>query len=168
MTSLLDIGPLTEEVEIRGVTLVVQGLTAGHLFQLFAEYPDMRKLLDGKPDSSPQEIMLALAPDLIAKIIAMATGQANNKEVEAKAKTMGASDQLTILTAVQKLSVPEGISPFVDRVTQLMQGSTPPTVSARTSSPSSVNTATRSPVPFSASLQTDTPGMKLGRVPRAN
>ena len=74
MTSLLDIGPLTEEVEVRGVKLEVQGLTAGHIFQLFAEFPDMRKLLDSKQGNA-QEVMLTLAPDLIAKIIAMAVGK---------------------------------------------------------------------------------------------
>ena len=119
MNSLLDIGPLTEEVEIRGIKITVQGLTAGHLFQLFAEFPDMRKLLQ-VGEGSPQTIMLQLAPDLIAKIIAIATGMAGNAEVEAKAKTMGASDQLAVIAAVQRLSFPDGIGPFVERVTQLM------------------------------------------------
>ena len=59
MTSLLDIGPLTEEVEIRGTKLNIQGLTAGHLFQLFAEFPEMRKILElqaGQPAGGAAEI----------------------------------------------------------------------------------------------------------------
>ena len=165
MNSLLDIGPLTEEVEIRGIKITVQGLTAGHLFQLFAEFPDMRKLLQ-VGEGSPQTIMLQLAPDLIAKIIAIATGMAGNAEVEAKAKTMGASDQLAVIAAVQRLSFPDGIGPFVERVTQLM-GSAAATLPEAVSL-DSLNSATKSHVPFSASLQMDTPGMMRGPARRVN
>jgi len=164
MTSLLDIGPLTEEVEIRGTKLTIQGLTAGHLFQLFSEFPDMRKLLDAK-SGNPQEVLLSLAPDLIAKIIAMATGSPHDKAAEAKAKTMGASDQLTIISAVQQLSFPEGIGPFVDRVTRLMVAQTE---SFSTASPASSNSTTTSRAAFSASLQTDTPAGLRGVARRVN
>ena len=111
MTSLLDIGPLTEEMELHGVKLTIQGLTAGHIFQLFSKFPDMRKLLDAK-QGSPQEVMLTLAPELIAKIIAMATGQSNNKEIEAKAKTMGAGDQLVDPCGGAEAVVPRRHRPF--------------------------------------------------------
>lgn len=165
MASLLDIGPLTEEVEIRGARLTVQGLTAGHIFQLFAEFPEMRVLLEmGQAD--PKEVMLRLAPDLLGRIIAIGTGSPNDKEVEAKAKTMGASDQLAILSAVFRLSFPQGIGPFVDSITKMVSATMtelPPDGlgdSARAAMPS--------PAPFSASLQTDTPGMLLGRRPRVN
>lgn len=169
MTSLLDIGPLTEEVEIRGTKLEVQGLTAGHLFQLFAEFPDMRRLLDAKK-GNPQDVMLSLAPDLIAKIIAIATGQPHNKETEAKAKTMGAGDQLSILAAVQRLSFPEGIGPFVDRVTKLLTSSSAglSPILATPPLPASSNSSTSSPASFSASLQTDTPAGMRGHARRDN
>jgi hypothetical protein len=166
MTSLLDIGPLTEEVEIRGTKLTVQGLTAGHLFQLFADFPDMRKLLQVGA-GSPQDVMLQLAPDLIAKIIAIATGSPNDKEVEAKAKTMGASDQLAIIAAIQRLSFPDGIGPFVERITTLM-GSVAPTGLPVMASLDSLKSTTSSRALSSASLQTDIPGMLHGHVRRAN
>jgi hypothetical protein len=165
MTSLLDIGPLTEEVEVRGVKLEVQGLTAGHLFQLFAEFPDMRKLLD-KKQGSPQQVMLSLAPELIAKVIAMALGKPRDKEVEAKVMTMGAGDQLNIVTAVVRLSFNDGIGPFVEQVTKLMN-SAAPKFSATPSAISS-NSMTDSPAPFSASLQTDSPPSLRGHVRRVN
>jgi hypothetical protein len=166
MASLLDIGPLTEEVEVRGVSLTVHGLTAGHLFQLFAEFPDMRKMLKKEIGSSPQEMMLALAPDLIAKIIAMVTGDAHNKEAEAKAKEIGASDQLSIMAAVQRLSFPEGIGPFVERVTGLMTSA-----STRAIIPVSMDSSDsmiKSPARFSASLQTDIPAGMHGHSRRVN
>lgn len=165
MISLLDIGPLTEEVEVRGVKLNVQGLTAGHIFQLFAEFPDMRKMIDTK-QGNPQQVMLSLAPELLGKIIAMALGEAGNKEVEAKAMTMGAGDQLNIISAIQRLSFSDGIGPFVERVTALMNAvsATSPTTRSATSS----NSTTKSPAAFNASLQMDTPGMIPGRARRAN
>jgi len=168
MASLLDIGPLTEEVEVRGVTLTVQGLTAGHLFQLFSEFPSMRKMIEAR-SGSPQEIMLTLAPELIAKIIAMATGMPHNREAEAKAMSMGASDQLEIISAVQRMSFRDGIAPFVDRVTALLL----PVVAAANKSPAMVsrdssNSTTKSPAPFNASLQTDTPAGMRGHSRRVN
>ena len=167
MTSLLDIGPLTEEVEIHGTKVTVQGLTAGHLFQLFTEFPDMRKLLDAK-QGNPQEVFMGLAPDLIAKVIAMVTGNPHNKEAEAKVMTMGAGDQLSILLAMQRLSFPDGIGPFVEGVTRLMTsvGSSPK--ASMTGSPASSNSSTKLPAAFSASLQTDTPASLHGHARRDN
>jgi hypothetical protein len=162
MASLLDIGPLTEEVEVRGVKLQVQGLTAGHLFQLIAEFPEMRKMV-GNKEGSPQEVFLSLAPELIAKIIAMALGKPRDQETETKAMLMGAGDQLNIIMAVQRLTCPDGIGPFVDRMTALMTSAIP-----KTALPSSSKPTTASPAPFSASLQTDTPAGLRGHARRAN
>lgn len=164
MTSLLDIGPLTEEVELQGVKITVQGLTAGHIFQLFSKFPDMRKLIDNK-QGNPQEVLLTLAPELIAKIIAMATGHPNDKAIEDKAMTMGAGDQVAILAAIQRLSFRDGIGPFVDRVSALM---TSAATGLQPRSQTSLNSTTASPVPFNASLQTDTPPGMRGHARRVN
>jgi hypothetical protein len=168
MASLLDIGPLTEEVEIRGTKVTVQGLSAGHLFQLFNDFPDMRKLLD-KGQGDPKEIFMSLAPELIAKIIAMVTGTPHDAKAEMAAMSLGAGDQLAILLAMQRLSFPSGIGPFVDGVTKLMTSTSE--ISAelpKTVQPPSESSTTSSPAPFNASLQTDTPGMLHGRARRAN
>lgn len=166
MASLLDIGDLTEEVEVHGVKLTVQGWTAGHIFQLFSEFPDMRKMLE-KKEGRPQEVLLSLAPELLAKMIAMALGEAKNKEVEAKAKTMGAGDQLAILMAAQRLSFPDGIGPFVEQVNRLMTATSATSIS-KTPSRTSLNSTTSSPAPSIASLQMDTPGLLRGHARRVN
>lgn len=164
MTSLLDIGDLTEEVEVRGVKLTVQGLTAGHLFQLFSEFPDMRKMMEGKKGDATQ-IMLGLAPELIAKVIAMALGHPHDKDIEARAMSIGAGDQMLVISAVLRLTFADGFGPFVERITKIMQSaaiqSSPPPM------PSS-NSMTRSPAPFSASLQTDIPAGMHGHSRRVN
>jgi hypothetical protein len=165
MTSLLDIGPLTEEVEIRGTKVTVQGITAGHLFQLFAEFPDMRKLLDGSDD--PMSLM-ALAPDLIAKIIAIATGSPNDKEVEARAKTLGAAEQLAVVAAAQRLSFPQGLGPFLEQLNRMMGSAIMPAIPSVLDAKPSTLSSIKSCALSSASLQTDTPAMARGPAPRVN
>jgi hypothetical protein len=154
MSSLLDIGPLTEQVEVRGVQLTIHGLSAANLFKLFSEFPNLQRALSQL--SSETSVMLDLAPDLFAKIIAIVTGSPNDKAAENKAKELGAADQMTILSAVQRLSFPQGFVPFVEEMTRLM-GTAPSNVSS-----------TNSGGQFSAALQTDSPGMMRGISPPAN
>ena len=166
MASLLDIGPLTEEVEIRGTKITVQGLTAGHIFQLFSEFPDMRKMFETNTDASPQSVMLQLAPDLIARIIGIATGSPGDAEVEAKAKTMGAADQLAILSAIQRLSFKDGIGPFIDQVSSLMGAAMPmPRELEEKVAKTYSDTVKKLRSQSSASLQTDTQNLAHGPVP---
>jgi hypothetical protein len=82
--------------------------------------------------------------------------------MEAKAKKLGAADQINILSAVMRLSFPQGFGPFVEQITQLV--GTAPT----TSSPTSNATGNTSRPPSSGELQTDSPGMTRGISPRAN
>jgi hypothetical protein len=157
MNSLLDLGPLTEEVEIRGVKLTVRGLTAANLFKLFADFPDMQEALAQMGTTS--SAILELAPDLFAKIIAIATGSPGDAAVIAKAQELGATDQMAILSAVQRLSFPQGFGPFVEQITRLMVPDTPSQPSVQGNS---------SPAPSNAALQTDSPGLTHGASPRVN
>jgi hypothetical protein len=157
MNSLLDLGPLTEEVDIRGVKLTVRGLTAASVFKLFAEFPNMQQALAEMGTSGSS--MLELAPDLFAKVIAIATGSPDDAAVIAKARELGATDQMAILSVVQKLSFPQGFGPFVDQMARLMVMDTPTQSSAPGNS---------SHAPSNAALQTDSPGLTRGASPRAN
>jgi hypothetical protein len=165
MVSLLDIGPLTEEVEIRGTKITVQGLTAGHIFQLFSEFPDMRKMFETNTDMNPQSVMFQLAPDLIARIISTATGSPGDPAVEAKAKTMGAADQLAIISAVQRLSFKDGIGPFIDQISSLMGAAMPMPRNLEEKVTRTYNdTVKKLRSQSNASLQTDTPNLARGTV----
>ena len=157
MSSLLDLGPLVEEVEIRGVKLTVRGLTAASLFKLFSEFPNMQEALAQMGTSS--SVMLELAPDLFAKVIAIATGSPDDAAIIAKAKELGAADQMAILSVVQKLSFPQGFGPFVDQITRLMVMDTPTQSSGQENS---------SHAPSNAALQTDSPGLTRGTSPSVN
>lgn len=163
MSSLLDLGPLTEEVEIRGVKLTVRGLTASNLFKLFAEFPDMQQMLAQMGTAGA--VMMNLAPDLFAKVIAIATGSPGDAAIEARAKELAAADQMAILSTVQRLSFPQGFGPFVEQLTKLagtdMTGTT-------TSSETSSVPGNSSRAPSNAALQTDSPGMMRGVSPSAS
>jgi hypothetical protein len=165
MASLLDIGPLTEDVEIRGVKLTVHGLSAGHLFQLFNDFPDIGKLVTSK-EGDAKEIFRSLMPEMIGKIIAMVTGNPHDQQAELQAMSLVAGEQLEILQAMQRLSFPNGIGPFVEGITKLMTSTSAgmPTIPLKMSSKSTTESAPA----FSASLQMDTPGILHGRTRRAN
>jgi hypothetical protein len=162
MSSLLDLGPLIEEVEIRGVKLTVRGLSFGDVFKLFSEIPNVQQLVADL--GSPQSVMLNIAPEMFAKIIAMATGSPDDKAVEERAAALAAWEQVQIMSAVQRLSFREGFVPFVNQMTMLMGTST------ITATPSGTTSAQGNSSHDSSSgeLQTDSPGMTRGTSPRAN
>jgi hypothetical protein len=103
--------------------------------------------------------LLELAPDLFAKVIAIATGSPDDAAVIAKARELGAADQMAILSVVQKLSFPQGFGPFVDQMTRLMVTGAPTQSSGQGNS---------SHAPSNAALQTDSPGLTRGDSPSAN
>jgi hypothetical protein len=92
----------------------------------------------------------------------MAVGSPGDAEMEARAKKLGAADQINILAAVQRLSFPQGFGPFVEQMTKL--AGMPPTLSSTTSNSS----GNASRAPSSGELQTDSPGMTRGISPRVN
>lgn len=163
MASLLDLGPLTEEVEVRGVQFTVRGLTSANLFRLASEFPSLPQALQ-QMSSGGFAAALALFPDLFAKIITTAIGMADNKEAEEKARdNLGVADQLAILMAVQRLSFPQGFGPFVKQLERLMGVD-----KAAILSTGSSGQGNSSQAPSSAVLQTDSPGMMRGISPRAS
>jgi hypothetical protein len=124
---------------------------------LFAEFPNMQQALAEMGTSGSG--MLELAPDLFAKVIAIATGSPDDAAVIAKARELGAADQMAILSAVQKLSFPQGFGPFVDQMARLMVMDTPT---------QSTEPGNSSHAPSNAALQTDSPGLTRGASPRVN
>ena len=73
------------------------------------------------------------------------------------------------LLAMQRLSFPNGIGPFVDGVTKLMTSTSGISADMPKTAPQNSESSTTSlPAQFSASLQMDTPGMLHGRARRAN
>lgn len=117
MVSLLDIVPQTRAVQIAGGELVLRGLGLRQIADLLLRFPSLRKLfVEGAPFDI-NEFILA-APDAAGAIIAEAAGQPEASDQ--------VSDRLTIdeavecLLAVRDLTMPNGISPFFERLAKLL------------------------------------------------
>lgn len=161
MASLLDIGPLTEEVMIRGIKLDVSGVPASDLFKLITKFPEFRAIISGLSTGVTPEKLVGLGSDVAAMIIATVTGSPGNQQAEAKAKQLSAGEQVEIIAKAFKLTFPFGVGPFVDQLTTLAGAIT-----------GQQQTQINSPVPLQepslASLNTDSDLGPRGRLHRVN
>lgn len=109
MAGLLDLAPLEEVVDVRGTPVTVTGLEARAIARLLAEFPDLRKLLDGVVPEFAE--VLNMAADALPKIIASGTAFT---EDEALRLTLG--EQARIFAAILRLTAPDGLGPLVEEV----------------------------------------------------
>ena len=122
MPSLLDVGDLTEIVEIRGKSVEVQGVSAAGLVVLLGKFPELRSLMTGTADESILKDLVGKLPEAVASIIALATTPPSDDPVarlhrqaaaEIKAAQLSVGEQLDLLTRIWKLTFPRGIRDFL-------------------------------------------------------
>jgi hypothetical protein len=125
MASLLDIGPLTKTVNIRGTDFAVQGLSALVIFDMLRDSPAVQKMfLEKRMNENDLTSLIALAPEFVGGVIASAVGEHGNKEVQAFAVTkLAAGEQLELLEATVNLSFPKGLTSAMEALTRLMRSS---------------------------------------------
>lgn len=122
MVGLLDIGPLTKKVVVRGTEVEVRGLSAKSLFHLLQEFPEIRKLMSGggnAPPVSGAELM-AKFPDAIAKVIAAVTGNPGDAKAEAIAADLGVGEQTEVIEAAWELTFPKGVASFTEALEKIV------------------------------------------------
>lgn len=110
MAGLLDIAVAYEEV--KGIR--VWGLSGEGIAYLFQRFPDIRRAVVGR--SVDRDALLALAPDMIAAIIACGIGFVNDPEQEKAAATLSLDLQMDFIDAILRLTMPDGPDPFVDKI----------------------------------------------------
>jgi hypothetical protein len=169
MTSLLDIGPLTEEVSVGGKAVHVRGVTPEGFFYLLEKFPAIRTMFGGGVKNVDMAMLQSVAPDCIAHALAVATTDRSKfqvfeswrEAVEAAAVVavnLSAHYQMSLFQAALRLTFPEGIGPFMQGVTLLansinkvsgveMSGKAPATTSSKRSR---------------SGFVTDSRGMRLG------
>lgn len=172
MTSLLDIGPLTEEVTVNGSQVTVHGVTPEGFFYLLEKFPLLKKLFGGESQGVTMEMMVEIAPSSVAHAIAVATTSRVDfdsvkdwrKTVEkaaAVAVQLSAHHQMALFQVGLRLTFPDGIGPFMKGVEALANSIN--RVSGRTAP------ATTSSKPSRSGFVTDSLGLRLGPgAPRAN
>jgi hypothetical protein len=122
MVSLVDIGPLTENVPYRGTNVPVTGLTALGLFELLKDIPELRKLMAERQLTETDISSLVMQfPQAVATIIVSGMGNdpSNNAEVGAAMK-MSAGEQALFIAAILKLTFPQGVTNFVESLVALL------------------------------------------------
>jgi hypothetical protein len=123
MTSLLDIVPATEKVRVAsgGKTLTIEcsGITVAGVAVLLGRFPALREMMSGSGVATDPQSLVATAPEAVAAILAAGTGHAGDAAHEAAAGLLPVDTQLDLLAAIMRLTLPQGIGPFVEKLTGL-------------------------------------------------
>lgn len=146
MVSLLDIGDLAETVPVRGKNIEVVGISAKGLLVLLQRFPEVRKLVASRGQDVKAEDLMKLGSDVVAVIIAAGCGKPGDRKFEDKAASLGAGEQLDLIAAIIKLTMPQGIGPFVEKLAGLAGvslGEGAPGWGAAMKSPEQLNSASQ-------------------------
>jgi hypothetical protein len=117
MTSLLDIPSHSLSVTVGGAKLTVSPISIDTLVSLFSRFPDLGQMLQNRKFSVAT--LLTNSGPLVAAIIAAGVGHPGDAKHEEAASRLALDDQLTILDAVLKATIPSGIGAFIERLTTL-------------------------------------------------
>lgn len=148
MPSLLDVGALTEPVDVRGVKVEVGGLSGATFLRLLDRFPEFRKLMSGGAVEADISVLIKQAPDAVGAVIAAACGNAGDKAAEQKAGALSVGEQFDILTVAWGLTFPRGVKTFIEALEGL---------ALQVVGESGWAAATRSPEQSNSLSTTDTP-----------
>jgi hypothetical protein len=119
MTSLTDLSPIPEEVDINGTKHLVRGLALTDILRLIGRFPGLRVFFEGgEPDWS---VMWETIADASAPIIAASVRKLGDEDVERWASELELEPAFAIMEQVKARTMPSGVGPFVVRVRALLQ-----------------------------------------------
>lgn len=126
MVSLVDLGKLREDVELRGKKLEVRGLSADFIFQLLTKSNELRLLIAQRkidPDNIAQ--LINQAPVAVAECIAAATGKMGDAETIGFALTeLGAGETADLIGPILRMTFPKGVKSFIEGLADLAREAT--------------------------------------------
>ena len=117
MADLLDIVTATaaDVVRIDGKRIVVHGLNAKMIATVAARFPNVRSVLSGTSENYVA-LLFELAGESIGPIIAAGVGKPGDKDYEEHAATkLNLEDQTELVTAVVRLTFPNGLTAFLTK-----------------------------------------------------
>jgi hypothetical protein len=159
MVSILDIGPLTEDVEIAGTKIPVNGISARAVFGLLLNYPQLRRVFAQKGlDGDMVQELVARAPETLAEIIASGLGHPDEEDYIKWAGNRSIGEQYDLLAAIFRLTFPKGPKSFLDGLQNAMASVGGP----------GWDQATKSQEASSAVSAPDTESKTAGDTPRDN
>jgi hypothetical protein len=122
MADLLDIADLSEEVPVGEKTLTVYGISAGDLVGLVTRFPALRDALSSGRAVQPGQdqidapSLIQEAPRAIGPLLAAGLGHLGEAEYENRAARLPIGVQVDIIDVIIRLSIPDGIGPFVEKI----------------------------------------------------
>lgn len=117
MVGLLDIAPVTGKVNLRGRQVEVHGVSARGLAYLIGRFPELRMMMTGKAVDASR--LLEMGGDAVEAIIAAGLGFPGDLDQEAAAGRLALEEQADILSAILRLTLPNGIGPFARQLAAL-------------------------------------------------
>lgn len=120
MSSLLDIGPLTASVTVRGKDIVLNGIGSDTLVQLMHDHPDLHRYMSGALGGKVgEDQLMKLGPEISMAIILAGAGFKSHDE---KARKIVASltigEQMMLLDPIMTMTFPKGFPSFVDAMSR--------------------------------------------------
>jgi hypothetical protein len=117
MVSLVDIAPTADTVAVGEQNVEVYGVSMRGVAHLLGRFPELRMLMTGRDVGADQ--LMEMAPNAVAAILAAGTGQPGDAAAEAAADRLAVETQVDLLSAIMRLTLPKGVGPFVEKITQL-------------------------------------------------
>jgi hypothetical protein len=124
MADLLDIAPSTaiEVVKIDGLRVNVRGVSVDAIASIVARFPEVRSLVSGGVGDSLIPRLIEGCAAAVGPIIAAGCGHLADEIYEQHAAKLLPEYQLKFLTAIFRLTFPNGIGSFVEALTSLIGG----------------------------------------------
>lgn len=130
MVGLLDIGDLTETVEVRGKKVEVRGMSARTFFHLLNTLPELKAMLTGMKieEEITATLLMARVPEAVHSIIAAATTPGflemdwdTRQPYVNAAANMNMGEQAEFIRKIWDLTFPKGVRSFLDALDEVMK-----------------------------------------------
>jgi hypothetical protein len=143
LASLFDIAPASESVTISGHAIPVYGVSASSILMILGRFPELVDAYrEGETDIL--KMLLRHGGSALAALIAAACGYPGDAKAEQHAAMLPADAQLEIAASAVRLTMPEGATPFLQRVGDLLSTFG---LSASEPQPNSISSPAPAPIP---------------------
>lgn len=119
MATLFDIAIATRKVAVGPVEIDVYGVSASTIVSILGRFPG---IVDAYQKGSTDliEILLQHGGEAMTAAVAAACGYPGDARAEKQAALLPADTQMTIVMEAIKITMPDGLDPFVNKLTALL------------------------------------------------
>lgn len=118
MVGLLDIAPSVASVTVRGKKIPVHGVSIEGIVLLLSRFPQLRQMM-GQRGGVDGAALIASGGSLAGAVIAAGIGFPGDEAQEQAATRLPVTEQVDLIEAILKVTLPNGVAPFVARLTAL-------------------------------------------------